>query len=153
MLITTIILLLLSLYFLITGRAFMGWAKDITQYAIDELDGKLVDKADIILKCLMVFGFAVVMLVVNLVYLSFAYPIDILKFPTLLMALWLFLPPFFGFVKGKLKPKPQKTPEQARAKLVLELQNIKRYTVQGILSGVLRVTYFGYMLWIILGGN
>jgi len=153
MLTTTIILLLLSIYFLITGVPFTDIEKEAIQYKIDKLDGKTPDETGVVLGGLLMLVFGTTMAIVNLVYLSYAYVLDILKYPTVTMVLLMFIPGFYVAIKAKLsKPKDQ-SPEQQRAALVIQLQSAKKYTAKGILLGIARVTYFSYMLWIILGGN
>ena len=153
MLILTIIFILMSIHWLITGRAFFNTHKEMIQYKIDEFDGKHVDEDKNTVNALIIIGFSVVMVILNLLYFTWAYPVDILKYPTLLMILWMFLPTFWEIIKGKLKKSKEETQEQQRAKLVLALQNIKKHSVSGKVMGLVRLSYFSYILWILLGGN
>jgi hypothetical protein len=150
MLIFTISMILFEIYCLITGKQLADTQKDMLQFRIDKIDGKSFDTVEAGLKVLWFLVYLIVIVAVYVLYLTYAYPIDTLKYPTLVVTVHLLGCMFYGFLKTKLN---NKTEEQERAELVLQLHNFKKHTILGKVQCLLWLGYFSYILYLILGGN
>lgn len=148
MIILTITLLLMSLYFLAFGAAFFNTRREMLQMTIDVNDGKEAE-ASTVLKTVGMTLFALLMIAINLVFFTLAFPVDVLRYPTIAMIIVGFvIPTIQGIVKSKFS---KDTKETSKAKAIIELAKMKRWTVKGIFYGIIKVIYCGYILWLLMG--
>ena len=150
MLIFTILLIFVELYELIMGSPYYKIRKELAQVRIDLVDKKPIDSV-VGVKILLTLLWAILVYVVYFVYLAYAYPIDILKYPTLILIIYTIGTFFYSIIKSNTGYS--KDTEVQRAEMVMEMQKIKKRTLWRATQNIVWIGYFGYMLWILVGGT
>lgn len=146
--IITMFILLMSLVTLIRGNIFYETAKEISQFEIDKIDGKV--GKDEISPGIAVGFFAIFYVILQLCFVYSANDIDILHWPTMTV-LGIYIANFA--IAIATKNNAGNTQEEKRAHYVLAIANAKRRSFKGTMTSLIWVVYAGYILWLVMGGK
>lgn len=152
-LIFTIVFLMLSVRYIAKGQPFYDSLKEFqtadlkarqetNEYIQKELATEALGKiAGPLL-------WALTVIITELIYLTNAYDLDIYKWPTLAMIAWLLM----GLIIGMTNKKKYVTEEDFRA-AQYEIDTMPKRKIKNIIYAIISITYFCYILWILMGGN
>ncbi|GAB6989565.1 hypothetical protein JCM16418A_16150 [Paenibacillus pini] len=145
----TIIFLALSLYGVFRGTLFSETAKKITLLTIKQAQGEInsekMGKEFLKDGCIQWIA-AVLLIIVEIVYLVNAIGYDTYKFPTLIMiALLISL-----LIIGSMEKNVNKMTDLELAVAKAKASRSKNVTLISIIRGLIWITYYGYMLYILV---
>ncbi|MBD8836245.1 hypothetical protein IFU39_00230 [Paenibacillus sp. CFBP 13594] len=153
MIFLSILFFALNLYMIFKGPLFSETGKKLKLLEISEVEGK---RADSEYKSKVVDGFmkdgclplimALLLTIVEVIYLVVAIGFDPIKIPTLLAILFF----IFTWIQASLKKKVK---DMTDSEIVIEkakLQSRKSVTYSSVLKAIMWTTYFGYMTYILV---
>ena len=89
--------------------------------------------------------FGLVVVIVHIIYLLNAIDLDPLKYPTIIMIVWVML----AFIKGVVSKKMDLSIEENR-KIYLAKTYLSKRTLRGIILNLAFLSYFGYMFYLLV---
>lgn len=148
MIFVTMIFILMSVRYLLRGNAFQDTLKLLAQAGIDQSKGKAVDLSELKSKTLVMIGVGLLTFTAKIIYLFFAYDIDPLKYPTLLMFVL-----YFGTIVTSKPDSGKPITEEAIAKAEYKLMHLPRWSTSIVIHVILWLAYLLYISYILIGGN
>ncbi|QJI52415.1 hypothetical protein [Psychrobacillus phage Perkons] len=143
MIFLSLVFLTLSLIVLVKGNLMNGLVRSLDPFRTDESISKLSEEEKLkgVLKILVIFTYIIFHTLFWSIYLVKAISIDIYIYPTLIM-IALFI---FGWIKSALST-------ERRKKLKDEYKNkpLKDRTLWRTIASIINITYFSYMIWILI---
>lgn len=152
-LIFTIVFLMFSVRYLVKGQSFYDSLKELSTLGLKyeqetNQDFKKDLSIEILCKAILPLICAITVIISKIVYLGNVYYLDIYKWPTLVMILWIFM----GLIVGFAKKKKRVTEEDFRA-AQYEIDTMPKRKFKDVIYSIVSIVYFGYILWILMGGN
>jgi hypothetical protein len=148
----TVVFLTYALACLVKGNLFYEVMKKNGLLLIKQATVEIKDERDKINKEIIKNSwsmFLVFPIVIGMyIYFFSALSIDTLKYPTIIMLFYVLI---ITFVLNKNKtPKNDLTTEEGRLKTKSAIENMKRYSLKGIITHLIYVTYFSYMFYLLV---
>ncbi|WP_080845678.1 hypothetical protein [Cytobacillus gottheilii] len=146
MLFLSLLFLLFSIYGLINGRLFHKFQLENAKYTVKHKKGEIKDiPSEHIVKGLFFFGYAVVMLILQIILVINAIKIDPLLYPTLAFIVVMFI----NFIVAQKSSKADLDTEIGIAQYLSKAA--RKRSFKGLVFGILNVAYFTYLFAVLLG--
>lgn len=145
----TLVFLLISLYGLFRGPLFFESTKNTKLLGIDMAQGKIDDEAlgkELIKNGCLPLVAALILAIVEVIYLVNAIHYDPLKIPTLVGILYLIIYTVASSYKKNINKMDENELMIERAKT----EKLKRFSFSSVIKGLVWTVYFGYMLYILV---
>lgn len=147
MLFLTLVFLSFTFVSLVKGKLFYQFAIDLGEENIkQQTDSDYKPNTSLAGKMIAFSLFAIVYLVTYFIYLTNAIGLDPLKYPSLLMFLWVLINFIMGYKNrsGKLDFRNQDVVNKFRKKIY------KKRTLKGTIGNLISTIYFVYMVYVIV---
>lgn len=144
----TILFLTIGLYGVFKGPLFSETGKKLKMLNIRHAEGESADKLlDEYVKagCLPIIT-ALILTVIEFIYLVNAISFDIYKIPTLVAIMYFII----SFIASFMKKNVSKMDEYELAKEKVKALQTKNVTYKTVIKNLIWSTYFGYMLYILI---